>query len=64
MPIEPKQQESATSVSDSILKQFFAELAKQKDMASVSERLEATVLGKRTFSEAAIRAALFEEDAP
>lgn len=64
MPNEPKQQEAATSVSDSILKQFFAELAKQKDMAGVSERLEAAVLGKRSFSEAATRAALFDEDAP
>ena len=61
---KPSTGDNVASVADSILKEFFAELAKEKDLKEISERLEVVVLGQRSFSEPSIRSALFEAEEP
>lgn len=66
MATKPKAQiaeVSAPSVVDGILQSFVITLATEEGMAEVAVRLKATVVDKRSYAEAALRASLFDEEA-
>lgn len=53
---------AAPSVVDGILQSFVSTLAAEEGMAEVAARLKATVVDKRSYAEAPLRAALFDEE--
>jgi len=50
-------------VVDGILQSFVDTLAAEDGMAEIAARLKTTVVEKRSYTEASLRVALFDEDA-
>lgn len=67
MATAPKNEDNVavnSAVADGIIGTFIETLSGDAELAAVAARLKDTLLTKRSTSEANLRAALFEEDAP
>ncbi|MBR2819871.1 MAG: hypothetical protein IKE60_34695 [Reyranella sp.] len=67
MAIKPKPkiaEIAAPSVVDEILASFVGALASEEGMAEIAARLKAAIVEKRSYAEASLRAAMFDDGSP